>query len=110
MGVLVPRYAFPVTLRFTDKVARKESDIRPNDGLDEVHDFVSEEPLKQFRMLKMRDIHRLWANINFQLIKDSFKAIFKAKKFGCRKNRLPENVIALAVVVFNVGGRDAVVR
>ena len=106
----MPGYAFPVALGFTDKVAREESDIGPDDGLDEVHDFISEEPLKQFRMLKVRDIHRLGADIDIQLIEDGFKAIFKTKKFGFRKNRLPENMIALAVVVFNVGRRDAVVR
>jgi hypothetical protein len=110
VGVLVPRNALPVAFGFANKVAREEGDIGPDDGLDEIHNFISEEPLKQLGMLKVWDIHRLGADIGIELIQDSFKAIFKTKKFGRRKNGLPEDVVALAVVVSNVGGGDAVVR
>jgi hypothetical protein len=110
MRILMPRDAFAVALGFADEVAGKERDVWTDDGLNEVHDLVGKQPLEEFRMLEMGNVHGFGADVGAEVVQNIFEAIFEAEKFGLGENRFTKDVITFAVVVFDVLGRDAVVR
>ena len=110
MRILMPRDAFAVAFGFADEVAGKKSDVWADDRLNEVHDLVGKQPLEEFWMLKVRNVHGFGADVGAEVVENVFEAVFETKKFGLRENWFTEDVITFAVVVFDVLGRDAVVR
>ena len=61
-------------------------------------------------MLKVRDIHRLRANIGLQVTQDFLEAVFESGKLFWGKNRLPEYVITLVVVLGDFARGQAMSR
>jgi len=72
----MPRHALAVAFGFADEVAAPERDVRPEDRLDQVEHFVGEEPVEEFRIDKVRHVHRLRPNVGGQAGKLLLEVIF----------------------------------
>lgn len=106
----MPRNALTVAAWFADKMASKKRNVGSEDRRHEVEYFIGHQPFEQFGMLKVRDIHRLRANIGLQVTQDFLEAVFESGKLFWGKNRLPEYVITLVVVLGDFARGQAMSR
>ena len=106
-GILVPWDAAAVALGLADEVAGEEGDVGAGEGLDEVEDFVGEEPGEKVGIREVGDVHCFRADVGRERGEFCIEVSFETREFFSGENRVGVDEVALVVEGVDLGFVEA---